>query len=236
MAAERMILVLWDIDHTLIESRGTGQIVYEYVFPKVTGREFQQLAAVSGRTELDIIEETLDVHGLAPTDDLVRRLADALADGYRETGALAKRGRVLPGVRDTLEALSTEPGVHQGVLTGNTTEVAKIKIETFGLDRYIDLGLGAYGDDHRDRVELVAIARERASERLGTTIYAENVILIGDTPNDIKAGLEAGTHVLAVASGRFSVDDLVEAGATSAIRDLTVDQPARVVMDQLAAA
>lgn len=208
-------LVLWDIDHTLIESRGVGRAMYERVFPAVTGQPLRELATVHGRTELDIMHETLRHHDIEPTAQLIDSLAGALADGYRTAIAeLTDRGRVLPGVWQALRTLADETGLYQGVLTGNTTEVARTKIEAFGLDRYVDLSLGAYGDDHRDRGELVALACERATRRLGHTVTAGTALLIGDTPGDVAAALDTGSRIIAVASGRYSVDDLRAAGAT----------------------
>lgn len=214
-------LVLWDIDHTLIESRGVGRLIYERVFPAVTGQSLRELATVHGRTELDIMHDTLVLHGIDPTEQTIHQLAAALADGYGDAiDELASRGRVLPGVWEALELLANKPGVHQSVLTGNTTDVARIKVEAFGLDRYLDLSLGGYGDDHRDRTELVTIARKRASHQLGTAINASQVVLIGDTPNDVHAALNAGAHIIAVASGNYAVDDLRAAGADTALESL----------------
>lgn len=214
-------LVLWDIDHTLIETRGVGRAIYERVFPAVTGQPLRELATVHGRTELDIIHDTLELHGITATQDTVTRLAAALAEGYRAAiDELIARGRVLTGVRDALEALAAEPGVRQSVLTGNTTDVARIKVEAFGLDRYLDLTIGAYGDDHRERAELVNIARKRAAERLGVLVSASQVVVIGDTPADVDAALTAGARVISVATGRYSVDDLAAAGAVSPLDTL----------------
>jgi len=141
-------LVLWDIGHTLIETRGVGRAVYERIFPVATGQPLRELATVHGRTELDIMHGPLLAHGIEPNAQIIERLAAALAGGYRSAiDALTERGRVLPGVWQALCTLADEPGTHQGVLTGNTTEVARIKIEAFGLDRYIAPSLGAYGDD-----------------------------------------------------------------------------------------
>jgi phosphoglycolate phosphatase len=218
-------LVLWDIDHTLIESRGVGRAIYERVFPEVTGQPLRELATVHGRTELDIINETLQLHAIEPTEQVVNQLAAALTEGYRAAiGELTTRGRVLPGAREALDVLADEPGLHQSVLTGNTTDVARVKVEAFGLDRYLDLSLGAYGDDHRDRHELVAIACNRASQQLGAAISAEQVVLIGDTPSDVKAALAAGAHIVAIATGKYSVDQLIAAGAKSSLGSL-VDLP-----------
>lgn len=215
-------LVLWDIDHTLIESRGVGRLIYERVFPAVTGQPLRELATVHGRTELDIMHDTLVLHGIEPSERIVNQLAAALADGYGDAiDELASQGRVLPGVWEALESLANEPGVYQSVLTGNTADVARVKVEAFGLDRYVDLALGAYGDDHHDRAELVVIACKRASQRLSTAIATNQVLLIGDTPNDVHAALNAGAQIIAVASGKYSIDDLRAAGAATAVTDLT---------------
>jgi phosphoglycolate phosphatase len=215
-------LVLWDVDHTLIQSRGMGREMYERAFPAAFGRPFQRLADVSGRTELDIIAETLKLHDIEPDETATQRLADALAHSY-DAGRdeFAERGRVLPGAREALAALATEPAVHQGVLTGNLRDVARIKLAAFGLDEFLDLEASAYGDDHADRAELVTIARERARQRTGTRFDTNHTVLIGDTPRDVAAGRIARVRVIAVASGRSSADDLRSAGAAAVMEDLT---------------
>ena len=215
-------LVLWDIDHTLLQSRGMGREMYERAFPAAFDRPFQQLADVSGRTELDIIAETLKLHGIEPDDAATRKLADALASSY-DSGReeFAVRGRVLPGAREALAALATDPTIHQGVLTGNLRAVAYIKLAALGLDQFLDLETSAYGDDHADRPELVTIARERANQRIGTNFDTNHTVLIGDTPRDVAAGLTAGVRVIAVASGRSSADELQAAGADKVLPDLT---------------
>ncbi|KHF45993.1 haloacid dehalogenase [Saccharomonospora viridis] len=218
----RKRLVLWDIDRTLIESRGVGRMVYERVFPEVVGKPLREMPLVHGRTELDIMYEALRSHDVEPTEHLFRRLSAALAEGFRAVAdELAERGRVLPGVRNALAGLAAEPTMHQGVLTGNTAEVARIKLEAFGLDRHLDLSTSAFGDDHRERPELVTIARERAARRFRTPIPVEHVVLIGDTPADVHAALSTGARVIAVATGVYSVDELLAAGASSVLETLT---------------
>lgn len=222
---ERIRLVLWDIDHTLIETRGVGRDIYQRIFPTVTGQPLRTLAAVDGRTELDIIHDTLQLHGITPTDDTVHALATALADGYTAAiDELATRGRVLPGARAALAGLAAEPSVHQSVLTGNTTAVAKIKIDAFGLGEHLDILLGAYGDDHQDRATLVTIARARASQRLGTTLDPNQLVIIGDTPNDMHTATTAGARAIGITTGRYTATDLETAGATTTL-PLLVDLP-----------
>ncbi|SDF64426.1 Phosphoglycolate phosphatase, HAD superfamily [Lentzea fradiae] len=215
-------LVLWDIDHTLLQSRGMGREMYERAVPMAIGRPFQQLADVSGRTELDIIAETLKLHGVEPTDEAIGKLVNALIDSY-EAGRdeFASRARVLPGAREALEALEAEPTVHQGVLTGNLRAVARIKLVALGLEQFLDLETSSYGDDHADRAELVAIARERAALQLDKQFGRGETVLIGDTTRDVAAAQAAGVKIIAVASGRNSVEDLRAAGAGEVLPDLT---------------
>ena len=70
--------MLWDVDHTLIETRGVGRAIYDRAFPAATGKPLTELASVSGRTELDIMAETLRINGIEPTNGMVAKLADAL--------------------------------------------------------------------------------------------------------------------------------------------------------------
>jgi phosphoglycolate phosphatase len=208
------LLVLWDIDHTLIETRGVGRAIYDRAFPVATGRPLAKLAAISGRTELGIMAESLRLNGIEPTDAAVGRLAAALTQGYADAREeLATTGRALPGAQETLATLATNPAVHQSVLTGNLREVARIKLEVFGLDRYLALAAGAYGDDDADRPNLVTIAQQRAADLTGVAFDGEATVLVGDTPNDVAAGLAAGVRVIGVATGKASADELRNAGA-----------------------
>lgn len=210
------LLVLWDVDHTLIETRGVGRAIYDRAFPAATGRPLAKLADISGRTELDIMRESLRVNGLEPTDDLVDRLARALIQGYEDArDELRATGRALPGADDVLRELAADPRVFQTVLTGNLREVARIKLEVFGLDRYLDLAAGAYGDDDPERSKLVTIAQQRASTRAEVTFDNDATVLVGDTPKDVEAGLAAGVQVIGIATGKTSATDLRAAGAQS---------------------
>src|SRR5205814_1606434 len=126
--------------------------------------------------------------GIEPTDAELRGLAAALIRGYQDAREeLRTIGRALPGAAEALQSLIEEPTVYQTVLTGNLREVARIKLEVFGLDHYVDLASGAYGDDDPERVNLVRLAQQRVTERTGVAFNGDNTILIGDTPRDIEA-------------------------------------------------
>lgn len=213
--ASPRLLVLWDVDHTLIETRGIGRAIYDHAFPAAAGKPLAKLAAIAGRTELDIMRESLRINDIEPTDEMVRQLAAALVRGY--DGArdeLRTVGRALPGAEAVLRHLAGDAAVYQSVLTGNLREVARIKLEVFGLDPYVDLEAGAYGDDNPERAKLVAIAQDRANVRAGTVFGNGTTVLVGDTPNDVAAGRAAGVRVIGVATGKTTTDELQEAGAT----------------------
>jgi len=213
--------VLWDVDHTLIETRGVGRAIYDRAFPVATGKPLAELASVSGRTELDIMAETLRINGIQPTDGMVTKLADALIQGYEDAREeLRTVGRALPGAHNVLASLADESAIHQTVLTGNLREVARIKLEVFDLDGYLDLASGAYGDDDSDRTKLVALAQQRASERTGFVFGNDATVLVGDTPKDVEAGLAAGVRVIGVATGKASALEMRHAGAHDVASDL----------------
>jgi phosphoglycolate phosphatase-like HAD superfamily hydrolase len=107
------------------------------------------------------------------------------------------------------------------VLTGNTRASAQAKLTAFGLDRYLDLEIGAYGEDDPVRAHLVAIARDRAHHKNRLTYTPATTVLIGDTPQDVIAGRDGGAHVIGIASGKSSATDLKAAGADIVFPDLT---------------
>lgn len=220
--------MLWDIDHTLIETRGVGRAIYDRAFPAATGKPLAELATITGRTELDIMAESLKVNGLEATEQAVQRVAAALVRGYEDAREeLAATGRALPGARETLERFAADRIIHQAVLTGNLRAVARIKLEVFGLAGFLDFDSSAFGDDHAERSELVQIARQRAETRTGTHFDDQQVVLIGDTPNDVKAGLAAGVRVIGVATGKSGEAELRDAGArqvVSSLRELRLQE------------
>ncbi|MFI7445965.1 HAD family hydrolase [Nonomuraea sp. NPDC049714] len=215
-------LVLWDIDHTLIETGGVGREVFADAFAQVTGTPMKDMAEVSGRTELVIFADTLDLHEIPRSDEYFARFIDLQARRYEERAhELRLRGRVLPGALNALQALERVPGMSQSVLTGNTRASAQAKLKAFGLDRYLDLEIGAYGEDDPVRAHLVAIARDRAYYKNRLTYTPATTVVIGDTPQDVIAGRDGGAHVIGIASGKSSATDLKAVGADIVFPDLT---------------
>src|SRR4030095_14716678 len=97
---------------------------------------------------------------------------------------------------------------------------ARIKLGRADLNRYFEFG--GFGSDSEDRTELVRRAAEKAANRNGRAISASNVFVIGDTPLDIDAGNRAGFKTGGGATGSYSVDQLLDAGAAIAVTDLAI--------------
>ncbi|GAA4238354.1 haloacid dehalogenase-like hydrolase [Actinomadura meridiana] len=219
-------LVLWDIDHTIINAGGISQEIYGTVFHRLVGRPLTKVADLAGRTDLAITTETLRHNGVEPTPDLMSSFIPALAEAFAaRQHEFADRGHVLPGALAALKALAARPDVIQSALTGNMREIAVTKLTAFALIDYFDLDSGAYGADNIERPPLVKLAQQRAARIHGEEFTPSNTVLIGDTPHDVRAGHEGGAHVVAVATGATSAPALRLSGAEVVLPDLT-DTPA----------
>lgn len=214
--------MLWDVDHTLINAGGVSAGIYASVFERLIGSPPEKVAAMAGRTDLDITTETLRHHGIDPTPALLVSFTTALAETFAtRSHEIAARGHVLPGAHAALKALAARPDVIQSALTGNMEQIARVKLTAFGLTDLFDLDVGAYGMDGVERPPLVRLAQRRASGKYGDAFTASNTVLIGDTPHDVRAGHEGGARVVAVATGATTAAALRLSGADLVLNDLT---------------
>lgn len=214
-------LVLWDIDHTLINGGGVSREAYRGAFARVAGRPLEHLADMMGKTELLIASETLRLHGIDPAPGILRALIAAVTEELAaRAGLLATRGHALPGAVEALKALSRVPGCRQSVLTGNTRSLAELKLRAFGLTEHLDLDAGAFGDDALDRADLLPHAWARARRRFGRSFSGADTVIVGDTLLDVAAAQAGGAAVVAVATGSVPAEDLRKAGANVVLPDL----------------
>jgi phosphoglycolate phosphatase len=223
-----VLLVLWDIDGTLVDSAGHGRYAFDDAYEAVTGRPFDARIEMAGRTDHQIAMEMLDgEHGHLPR--LLEELATALE---RRKELIRAEGSAYPGTHELLEALARTDGVAQSLLTGNLEVNAAVKVGAMGLDRWLDFELGAYGSDpHEERADLVAVARERAAAKLGAPVEP---VLVGDTPLDVRAAHQAGVRAVAVATGFSSYEQLEAAAPDVLLRDLSDTEAALAAITSFA--
>jgi len=224
------LIVLWDIDHTLIDNAGVSKEIYAAAYRSVIGRHSVQAPVTEGRTDRLIMRDMFRRNGVvAPAWSAIEAaLTDA---GAQRLDALRKRGTILPGAQEALKAAAAQSGWVSSVLTGNIAANARVKLAAFDLDSLVDLRLGAYGADADDRPHLVDVARSRI-EAQNCAPAGTPVVLVGDTPRDVEAALASGAHIIAVATGVDSPAALTEAGATVVLPDLAdTDHVLRLLED-----
>ena len=232
------VLVLWDVDHTLLETRGVGGEVFAEAFEAATGCPMSAgMAKAAGHTEPVLLRKTLQLNGIVdPGPEVFERFFREQAAGYhRRQEEMQARGRILPGAEKALQALSRQPHITQSVLTGNTRAAARTKLATFGLERWLDLSLGGYGDDDENRPALVDVAYQRFRSKLEPTLGPPQIVLFGDTPKDVEAALEAKARVIGVASGSSSAEVLRRAGADHVLESLTDADLVELLFDLVSA-
>ena len=216
-------LILWDVDHALIETRGVGSEVFRDAFRAATGHALADAAQVQGALEHALFAASCRANGV-PGDpaDLFPAFAEIQAGLYRErAGLLREQGRVLPGVRDALEALAGRDGIVSSVLTGNTQASGRAKLEAFGLTGLLDLDAAAWAEDADERAGLPTVAWDRAQAEHNVRFGPSNTIVVGDSPADVTAARANGIRCIGVATGKANAWELADAGAYRTFENLS---------------
>jgi phosphoglycolate phosphatase len=234
----RRLLVLWDVDYTLLDAGGTGRELYQIAFLEMFGRDMPQPGSMAGRTDRAIAVEVLTLAGVPEPRrqvDAFHALMAARAPGLAHVAR--ERVRALPGAEQAVAALADgHPGAGHGrvrragaggrgqtvqsLLTGNIRPLAEVKLGALALAGHLDLDAGAYGDAHEVRAELVPVARRNAELAYGGDFGGQATVLVGDTPFDVGAALATGARAVGVATGGFGVAELAASGAHAVLPDL----------------
>lgn len=222
----RWLLVLWDVDYTLVDSDGVGRALYQTVFGEMIGGTMPQPGSMAGRTDRAIAVEVLTLAGVDDPRGRVDEFHRLMASHSSELADLVvERSRVLPGAGEAITALARlgeadGGGVVQSLLTGNIRPLAEVKLGPLGLTKHLDLEAGAYGGTHEVRAELVHEARRNAARAYRADFGGDATVIVGDTPLDVEAALATGARAVGVATGRFTVSELAAAGAHAVLPDL----------------
>ena len=201
-------ILLWDIDGTLMQSTRAGAYK-EYFAPaleKVYGSAGRLVGMqVSGMTDTQIAFEALRDEGF-----MVERIfaeKERLLDIFKEemSRVISIRDnpyKMFPGVSDILAETDKNPRYLNALLTGNLSVAAEIKLRYIKLWKYFENSPNIYGEISHDRRELARDALSRVKKFLGAEIKPQQLIVIGDTPNDIACAQAIGAKVISVATGR----------------------------------
>lgn len=196
--------LLFDIDGTLMVSRGRGLRAMHRTFQHVFDREPHPAEILPhGKTDPVLFGEMARAYRV-PEAQLGARLervrvvyAAELERLLREPGCIELK----PGIPGLLDRLAQVSNVQLGLVSGNLARTAWLKLEAAGLAGFF--AGGAFGSDAAERFEIVAQALERFGVRSPRSAW-----VIGDTPEDVASGRAHGTRTLAVATGRHDLETL----------------------------
>jgi len=221
-------LVLWNIDLTLVDVARVSRDAYAEAFRRVTGRRLVALPQLAGSSDSEIFFRSLALNAALPgagppeSEDLLARYYTELAAAFRaKRGLLASQGRALPGAAAALAAIARLPGVIQTVLTGTIRENAAEKLRAFDLDHYLDLDIGGYGSDVYPKGTQILRSLAMAGEKYGLRLAPDAAVYIADSTRDVAAAKVVGAACVGVATGRSTVGELRECGASQVLDDLT---------------
>lgn len=196
-------VVFFDVDGTLIRTGGAGKAAFAYTLSSVFGvRNVAERIHFAGRTDISLVREMFKLGGIQPTTENFQRFFDAYPF-WLDYLLSRTTGGVIPGVREFIGALQRLPEPPLiGLLTGNIRLGAEIKLRHFCLWELFKTG--AFADDAEDRAQIAKCARDRASQQLHKELAGHEILVVGDTPHDVRCARAIGAKALAVLTGGAS--------------------------------
>jgi len=212
-------VVLFDIDGTLIHAKGAGKLGACRALMSAFGVEPNSGdTGFAGRTDRGIIQDLFSIHAIENSDDNWNRFQEHymqhLPETLRET-----EGGILPGVVRLLGELSKLSDIAVGLLTGNTGRAANVKLDHFKIREHF--GFGGFGDHHPNRNDVARLAMDAATNFVGHDLDPNQVVVIGDTPNDVTCARSIDARAIAVMTGGFSQKELSESQPDALLSDLS---------------
>jgi len=221
-------LALFDIDGTLVHTGGAGIKAFAKVFQtEFNAHDGFEKLKFAGRTDVSLVREFFKYHAIPETSENFERFFERYVF-WLDYILNHSQTEACPGVWEFiggLKALAHPPRI--GLLTGNIRLGAEIKLRHFNL--WKEFETGAFADDHEDRDLIAVAARERGRRLLGEDLRDDEILVIGDTPFDIRCGRAINARVLAVATGGATLDELKRHQPDWAVEHLNKIAPQEVV-------
>jgi phosphoglycolate phosphatase-like HAD superfamily hydrolase len=214
-------LVLFDIDGTLLITRGAGRESTRLALLEVFGTE-STIAThhFGGKTDRFTLLELLGREGFTEAE-IEARMPQYEESIARHLATIISNYTVdpCPGALAVVAELRRRELPIIGILTGNVSTTAPIKLRAAGFDPAW-FPVGAYGSEAADRNLLPFLAVERAERLTGGKIAPQEVIVIGDTPADVACARALGAVAVAVGTGFSDQDELRATGPDYFIEDM----------------
>ena len=210
--------VLFDIDGTLLSSSGAGLRALERAMVDIHGiAHAMDGVSLAGRTDRSIVRDLIAAHRLSAGIEAENTILEGYLGHLPEQ--LSTAATLLPGIVRLLEHLAEQKDIAVGLLTGNIRRGAAVKLGHFGIHHHFSFG--GFGDRHVDRDDVAREAVESLRDRHGADYPTDRVLVIGDTPLDIRCARAVGARVLAVATGIHAVHELAPHAPDHLLADLS---------------
>lgn len=218
------MLVLFDIDGTLLKTHGAGidamLAAASDLFPQ---RSFSfDGISISGRLDSLIWKDLMRSGGVECTPQahttFRTRYGEFLQRGFQGQA----RSHALAGAAELVTELarSHSNNIALGLLTGNYEHTGRMKVEQAGIPLK-PFVFNAWADDGSHRRELPPVAMQRHRAATGVALSPSEVIVIGDTPLDIDCAHANGCRVIAVATGAHPMAELESHKPDLLVEDLS---------------
>lgn len=203
-----MKILFWDIDGTLLKTAKAGLYAFEEAIKETLHTQFDfTTIKTAGMTDYYISHQILRlVTGREPPAHEICNLI-SLYEKVLPSHLAARKGHLTPSVKDILTYLHHRQDYASLILTGNTEFGARTKLSHYGLDGFFNFSSSAFCNNCFNRREISQQALEKVRKNY-PQVELDQVYVIGDTPNDIDCGKAIGARTIAVATGRYSVEEL----------------------------
>lgn len=203
-----MHILFWDIDGTLLKTAKAGLYAFEQVIEETFQISFDfNTITAAGMTDYYIAHQVIEyATGRQPVPTEITKLITHYEKILPHHLAL-RQGHLTPSVKDILTYLHQQEDYVSLLLTGNTEIGAKTKLAHYGLDHFFDFSKSAFCNNSFHRTDISAQALSIVKQHY-PTVAPDHIYIIGDTPNDIHCGKAIGARTIAVATGRYSMEEL----------------------------
>ncbi len=210
-----MNFLLFDIDGTLINAAKAHLKAYQEAYRDVLGisPDDDILLRRFGQAEIEIHKGICEELNLSYEDSDLERIV-RLWESRVTKSINSDSVKVLPGVIECLNYL--KPKSLLGVITGNPRAVGEALLSAGNLTAYFSIK--SYGDNAEQRADIIRRAVIQAKHN---NYIFNNLIVIGDSPSDIKAGKSMNALTVGVATGYHSKEALEKYSPILALNSLT---------------
>jgi phosphoglycolate phosphatase len=203
-----MRILFWDIDGTLLKTAKAGLYAFEEVVQELFSVPFDfDSIPTAGMTDYYIAHHVIKL--ATKREPNAREISHFIAryEDVLPRHLATQQGHLIPSVKEILAYVHNQPNYISLLLTGNTIIGAKAKLTHYGLDGFFDFTTSAFCDNCFNRNEISTHALSIVTKHY-PTVTPDQIYIIGDTPSDIHCGKIIGARTIAVATGRYSLEEL----------------------------